>query len=129
METIMKIPFLFALFAAIITGLLSINNDRDLNQTCFYMIIAMAIFYFVGVLLRTTITGIIEEQNKLKQQAENEKKELERQERLKLEKERAEKLANEKHLGKNLDLVADNDLDDGFSPLDLSQAVRTKMKE
>ncbi len=121
METIMKIPLLFALFAAIITGLIGINNDKSLNQTCIYMIIAMVIFYFIGTLLKATITGIVEEQNKLKEQAEKEKKEKERQERQLIEK--------EQHLGNNLDLVADSNIDDGFTPLDLSQAVRTRMKE
>lgn len=129
METIMKIPFLFALFAAIITGLIGISNTKSLNQTCIYMIIAMVIFYFIGTLLKATITGIIEEQNKLKEQVEREKKEKEKQERLAIEKEKAPKLGKEQHLGNNLDLVADSNLDDGFTPLDLSQAVRTRMKE
>ncbi|EGD46004.1 hypothetical protein Cpap_0610 [Ruminiclostridium papyrosolvens DSM 2782] len=129
METIMKIPFLFALLAAIITGLIGISNNRSVNQTCIYMMIAMVIFYFIGTLLKATITGIVEEQNKLKAQAEREKKEKENQERLRIEREKAEKLGKEQHLGKNLDLVADSNLDDGFTPLDLSQAVRTRMKE
>ncbi len=129
METIMKIPFLFALFAAIITGLIGITNNKSLNQTCVYMIIAMAIFYFIGTLLKATVTGIVDEQNKLKEQAEREKKEEENQERLRIEREKAENLAKEQHLGINLDLVADSNLDDGFTPLDLSQAVRTRMKE
>ncbi|EPR13100.1 hypothetical protein [Ruminiclostridium papyrosolvens] len=129
METIMKIPFLFALFAAIITGLIGISNNKSMNQTCMYMIIAMLIFYFIGTILKTTITGIVEEQNKLKEQAEKEKKERENQEILRIEKENAEKLAKEQHLGNILDLVADSNLDDGFTPLDLSQAVRTRMKE
>ncbi|ACL76369.1 hypothetical protein [Ruminiclostridium cellulolyticum] len=124
METIMKIPFLFALIAAIITGLIGINNNISLNQNCIHMLIAIVIFYFIGILLRTTINRIIEEQNKLKEQAEKEE-----QEKLRIEKEEAEKLAKEEHLGNNLDLVADSNLDDGFTPLDLSQAVRTRMKE
>jgi Na+-translocating ferredoxin:NAD+ oxidoreductase RnfG subunit len=129
METIMKIPFLLALFAAIVTGLLSINNDTDLNKTCVNMMIAMISFYLIGKLLSSTISGIIEEQNKQKQLAEEEKLRQERLESEQIEKQKAEKSAKEEHLGKKLDLVADNTLDDGFSPLDLSQAVRAKMKE
>ncbi|WP_024831353.1 hypothetical protein [Ruminiclostridium josui] len=129
METIMKIPFLFALFAAFIAGLIGISTNKTMNQTCIYMIIAMVVFYLIGALLKATITGIIEEQNKLKEQEEKEKQEMEEQGKLRIEKEKEEKLAKEQHLGNNLDLVADSDLDDGFTPLDLSQAVRTKMKE
>lgn len=129
METIMKIPFLLALFAAIVTGLLSINDNTDINKVCINMMIAMVSFYLIGKLLSSTISGIIEEQNKQKQLAEEEKMKQESLEKERIEEEKAEKSATEEHLGKKLDLVADNTLDDGFSPLDLSQAVRTKMKE
>jgi mannitol-specific phosphotransferase system IIBC component len=123
METIMKIPFLLALLAALITGVTSIANKATTNQTCIRMIIAMVIFYLIGVFVSSTLTNIVEEQNKQKLEAENKIKEE------MLEKEKAEKLMQEGHLGTNLDLFTDSKIDDGFSPLDLSQAVRTKINE
>lgn len=122
METIMKIPFLLAMLAALLTGFISIANKADTNQTCIRMIIALVIFYLIGTFVSSTLKNIVEEQNK--QKLEEEKK-IREQEKL----EKAEKIKQEAHLGANLDLVADNKLDDGFSPLDLSQAIRTKVNE
>jgi len=122
METIMKIPFLLALLAALITGVISIVNNANTNQTSIRMIIAMVGFYIIGVFVSNTLTNIVEEQNKQKLEAEIKIRE---EEMLK----RTEKLKQEGHLGTNLDLVTDNEIDDGFSPLDLSQAVRTKINE
>lgn len=119
----MKIPFLLALLAAFTTGLISIISKANTNQTCLRMIIAMMSFYLIGIFASSTLKCIVEEQNKLKLEAENKIREEE------MEKMKAERLKQEKHLGTNLDLVADNEIDDGFTPLDLSQAVRTKMKE
>ncbi len=123
METIMKIPFLLALLAALTTGIISIISNANTNQTCFRMIIAMMSFYLIGVFVSSTLKTIVEEQNKLKLEAENKIREEE------IERIKAEKLKQEEHLGTNLNLVADNEIDDGFTPLNLSQAVRTKMKE
>jgi len=94
------------------------------------MIIALVVFYIIGFILSSTLSRIIEEQNKLKQEAEKQQKlEEEKLEQLKREQEKAEQMKQEGHLGSNLDLVADDDTDDGFSPLDLSQAIRTKINE
>ncbi len=124
METIMKIPFLLALMASLITGFISIASNSNTNQTCLRMIIAMVSFYLVGLLVSFTLKSIVEEQNKQKLEAEAKAKEEEM-----LEKANAEKLEQEGHLGNSVDLFADNDNDNGFTPLDLSQAVRTKIKE
>lgn len=125
METIMKIPFLLAMVASIITGLISISQGASTNQTCIRMIIAMVSFYILGKIFSTTVGGIVEEQNKQKEEAERQQK----LEELRQELEMAEKLKQEGHLGTNLDLFADSKVDDSFSPLDLSQAIRTKVKE
>jgi hypothetical protein len=69
------------------------------------------------------LKNIVEEKNqKLKDELL-----IKEQEQLEIEK--AEKLKQEEHLGANLDLVTDDRLDDGFTPLDLSQAIRTKVNE
>lgn len=125
METIMKIPFLLAMMSALITGFVSIAENADTNQTCTRMIIALVVFYVIGLVISSTLKGIIEEQNKRREEAEKQKLE---EERLILQQQEAERLKQEAHLGGNLDLIADNKLDDGFSPLDLSQAIKTKIK-
>ncbi|MHB8064772.1 MAG: hypothetical protein ACYDG2_19430 [Ruminiclostridium sp.] len=119
----MKIPFLLALLAALITGVTSITNGANTNQTCIRMIVAMVSFYLIGVFVSSTLANIVEEQNR--QKLEDEKKIKEEI----IEREKALKLTQEGHLGTNLDLVVDSKIDDGFSPLDLSQAVRTKINE
>lgn len=124
METIMKIPFLLAMISALATGFISIINNANTNQTCIRMIIAMVSFYLIGIFVSSTLTNIVEEKNKQKLEDELHNRELE-----KLEVEKAEALKQVEHLGANLDLVTDNNLDDGFSPLDLSQAIRTKVHE
>ncbi len=124
METIMKIPFLLAMVSAIITGIISLAGNAGTNKTCIRMIIALVGFYVIGLLVSTTLSGIVEEQNKQKQE-EEEKLKNEQQ----MLEEEAAKSKQEEHLGNNLDLFADSGLDDGFSPLDLSQAIRTKVNE
>ncbi|PYG89845.1 hypothetical protein LY28_00442 [Ruminiclostridium sufflavum DSM 19573] len=125
METIMKIPFLLALIASIITGAISIVNNADTNKTCISMIMAMIIFYIVGILIRNTLSNIIEEQNNQKLEAEKKLREEEMLEKAKA----ALKSKKAEHLGKNLDLVTEDEIDDGFTPFDLSQAVKAKMNE
>lgn len=120
----MKIPFLLAMLATLVTGVISITNNATTNKTCIRMIVAMVSFYVIGLIVCNTLKSIVEEQNKQKREAEEKLKEEQ-----KLEKQNAEKLKQEEHLGNNLDLVTGNELDEGFSPLDLSQAIRTKIKE
>jgi hypothetical protein len=88
------------------------------------MIMAMVSFYLIGMFASFNLANIVEEQNKLKLETENKIREEEM-----LEKMKTEKLKKEQHLGTNLDLVTGNEIDDGFTPLDLSQAVKTKLKE
>ncbi len=128
METIMKIPFLLAMTAALVTGIISFSNNAGTNQTCIRMIIALVGFYILGAIVSSTLKGIVEEQQRRKQEEEKQR----RLEEYKLEQQRqqmAEMLDQEGHLGTNLDLVAGSAMDDGFSPLDLSQAIRTKVRE
>lgn len=130
METIMKIPFLLAMTASMVTGVISISNNADTNQTCIRMIIALVGFYVIGTIVSSTLNGIVEEQNKIKLEAEKQHQlEQFKLEQLKIEQGKSEKQKRQEHLGANLDLFADSDPDDGFSPLDLSQAIRTKVNE
>lgn len=122
MEVIMKIPFLLASFSAIIVGLFCFFNRYNTNQTCIRMIVSMIIFYIIGTVIKSTYLGIVEEiENK---RLEAERKEREEREKMELEEKRKHE-QEEQTLGSRLNLVAD----DGFSPLDMTQAIRTKMNE
>lgn len=125
METIIKIPFFIALIASMITGVISIVNDAETNETCTSMIIAMIVFYIIGVIISKTLSGILSEQNEKKLEAEKKIKEEEMLEKAKI----AASKYNAGHIGNTLDLLAEDEIDDGFTPFDLSQAVKTKMKE
>lgn len=122
----MKIPFVLSILAAFITGFFCMVSNKDLNQTSIRMIIAMGSFYLLGLLISSTLTKIIEEQDKVKLEEELQKY---RDQQSRIESEQTHKIMQDGHLGNSLDLVADSGLDDGFSPLDLSQAVRTKIRE
>ncbi len=128
MEIIMKIPFLLAILAALITGFFSIAGNKDLNETCIRMIIAMVSFYLIGLFAKSTFKSIVEEQNRQKAEAEKLKME-EELEKQRLAGEQAEQTEKNDYLGKKIDFRADEEIDDGFTPLDLTKAVRTKMKE
>lgn len=125
METIMKIPFLLAILASIVTGAISIVNNAGTNTTCVRMILAMIVFYVIGLLVSKTISNIVEEQNKRKLEAEKKLLEEELLEKAKV----SAKVKKAAHLGNTLDLSTEEEIDDGFTPFDLSQAVKTKMKD
>lgn len=116
MDKIVKIPLILALLSAIITGFFCSINKYDTNQTCMRMIIAMLVFYILGIIIKSTITGIYEEVEKTR--IENEKKEIE-------EKAKSVKQVNE-NVGTKLDLLAG---DDDFQALELSKAIKTTLSE
>lgn len=89
------------------------------------MILAMIVFYVIGLLVSKTISNIVEEQNKRKLEAEKKLLEEELLEKAKV----SAKVKKAAHLGNTLDLSTEEEIDDGFTPFDLSQAVKTKMKD
>ncbi len=118
MDKIAKIPLIMALLSAIFTGFFCSINKYSTNQTCMRMIIAMLIFYILGYIIKATIMGIYEENEKTR--IENEMKEIEKKEEI-------EKQVHEnENLGTKLDLVAG---DDGFEAFELSQAIKTTLSE
>jgi hypothetical protein len=121
----MKIPFLLAILASIVTGAISIVKNAGTNKTCVRMILAMIVFYILGILISNTISNIVEEQNKQKLEAQKKILEEEMLEKAKV----SAKVKKAVHLGNTLDLSTEEEIDDGFTPFDLSQAVKTKMKE
>lgn len=123
MDHIHKLPFITGGFMAVLTGVASYAAGSGNKSTYVRMAVVMVVFYIVGIYIRNTITAINAEK-------------AEKEERERLEQEEAAALAameqqaaqQKAARGQKVDLVAD-DSDDGFTPMDVSQAVSAKMKE
>lgn len=83
-----KLPLLFALIAAVLSGLIGFSRSMSNNRILLQMIITMVVFFAVGMYIRHTLLKIInqikekeksEEQKKLQELSEekNETEELE----------------------------------------------------
>ncbi len=132
MERMHRLPFISGCMAAVLAGIISFAAKAD-NQTIYIrMAVAMLAFFILGVYVRNTIYAI-KRQNAIKQK-EKELEEEQRQNKLKEEK-IAEALAakkNAEHMAKaaqTINMTAGDANLEGFEPLDLVQAVRTKAKE
>lgn len=129
MDYIRKLPLLMGLTGAILIGLIGYAKKIPNKENMLKMIIIMVIFYIVGLFIRNTITGILEE---IKQKAlEKEKQELE-------EKKRQEELENENKKEKKrnsiIDLVADDEFnsetnDEDFDALPVADFIKNELKE
>lgn len=113
MAYIRKLPLLMALTGAIITGLMGYTHRINNKDNMANMVITMIIFYVVGLLIRNTITSIMDT---IRQKAE----EREREEKQRLaeemkEAEEAEKAEKDSKLGQGLNLVVDDKYDIGIS--------------
>jgi hypothetical protein len=83
MNYIRKIPLLLGTGAGLIIGLIGLSTGVPNDENILNMCIGMAIFYVVGILVRTTVHGIAEQMAAMKLKEEEE-------ERLKKEQSRKE---------------------------------------
>jgi len=58
MHYIRKLPLLFALFAAIIAGIIGLSRSMANDRIMLYMIISMTVFYAVGFIARYNLVQI-----------------------------------------------------------------------
>lgn len=137
MGRIQKLPIILGCFAAIVTGSASYLTGLDSQRIYLRMAAAMLIFFILGVYVRSTISSIKEEVliRRIREQHE----ENERQKRQK-EEEKAAANAARHNQGRQyaeserqtieqphlVDLTADDRVD-GFEPLTVSRAIRTKV--
>jgi hypothetical protein len=130
MDYIRKLPLLMALSGAIIIGLVGYSKDVPNKENMLKMVIVMVIFYIVGLFIRNTITGILQDIDKKTE--EKEKKELE-------EKKRLEELEDQKNKEKNkknqkIDFIVDDDLDIGtniedFEALPVADFIKNELNQ
>ena len=131
MDYIRKLPLLMALAAAIITGLMGYINQVRNNENMTNMLIVMVVFYIVGLLIRGTILEAIETNRK------KEEERIQEEKRIAAEKEKEEKRKkkeNEKDSGGSIDMVADEDLDQGiredeFHALPIADYITKELNE
>jgi predicted Holliday junction resolvase-like endonuclease len=115
--------------AAVLAGIISFAAGADSQKIYIRMAVMMLVFFILGTFVRNTIFDV-------KRQAAIRKreKELEEEQRLKRLKEEkiAEAMAAKKNAAKSahtIDMAAGDTEMDGFEPLSIAQAVRTKAKE
>ena len=118
MQYINRLPLLFALFAAIISGAIGLSrsatNDRILVQT----MICMVIFYAIGIYARYTLTEIYE-------QVKKKKAKIMHAEETKETKEIKEAKHEVKQTGETGNSIAEEE----FEPLKVSRFIREKLEQ
>ncbi|NLK86660.1 MAG: hypothetical protein GX279_04110 [Clostridiaceae bacterium] len=129
MERLRRLPFISGCMAAVLAGIISFAAGADSQKIYIRMAVMMLVFFILGTFVRNTIFDV-------KRQAAIRKreKELEEEQRLKRLKEEkiAEAMAAKKNAAKSahtIDMAAGDTEMDGFEPLSIAQAVRTKAKE
>lgn len=115
MQYIKRLPLLFALLAAIISGITGISNSMEKDGILLRMIITMVVFYSVGFFVRY---NLMEVYNQVKEKKEKEKAgETE-------ENASNEKPENEQNLSEE---KQDNVID--FEPLKVSKFIRDQLNK
>lgn len=121
MQYLQKLPLLLALAAAFLSGLVGFVRHNPQKEILFMMVLAMVLFFAIGLFARSTLTNI-------KNQNERKKKEKE-QEELKKQQE-LEKQSKEKEmgLGRKIDITAGKADEDAFNPLPVSEFIKKELK-
>ncbi|MGI6778689.1 MAG: hypothetical protein ACOX7R_12475 [Acetivibrionales bacterium] len=112
MDYIHRLPFVIGLAAAIITGVAGYICNTNEQTLYLRMIVSMVVFYFIGVYIRYSLNKTMEELEQKKK--ENELKELEEA-----------VIENQQHSTVDYKVGYDDEL----SPLEVSEVIKTKLKE
>ncbi len=99
MDYIRKLPLFFGIGGALWVGMVELLNGRSRSDNLWYMLAAMVIFYFIGLLVRGTIGSIMEALAKMKEKEERDKLE---------EQVLGADMGQKQGKGNIIDLVADN---------------------
>lgn len=118
MQYIDRLPLLFALLAAILSGVIGLSRSMANDRILLQMIITMVIFYVVGIFVRYNLF-------KINAQA----KEKKINEDVKLEK-KLSRESKENVIEKEDNIGEDNSIsEDDFEPLKVSQFIREELKK
>lgn len=124
MDYIHKLPFIISILAAITAGMICYGYNNNTQETYMKMALSMVAFYFIGLILRSTLSSLVEEVRLKQEQMEAEKKAME------LDKIENEKTAKQTANGiqpSTIDLAADDNSEE-FSPLKVSEYIKSVTK-
>lgn len=124
MELLHKLPFILGAAIAIIVGIFCNALGVRQQDTYLKMAISMALFYIIGVYMRSTIKKILDEVE-IKRHEKEKIKQREMEEAERAASERLKESLNTKNLGTKLDLKVD-DYGEDFSPLTVSEYIDSK---
>jgi hypothetical protein len=125
MHFIKKIPYIFSALMTIIVGIISANNSIEQQQTYIRMIVSLIAFFVLGIFIKNTIERI---QLEIQENQETDKVELG-------ELGAVDKGLSQEDYGNNDNIGLDANSSDGnmysedFSPLKVSQIIKTKTED
>ncbi len=121
MQYLHKLPLLIALAAAFLMGLLGFARRSPQKEILVQMVLAMVLFFVIGLFVRSTLTNI-------KEQIEQKKKERELEELKKQQEMEKQEKEMEIGLGRNIDFTAGKEDEDAFNPLPVSEFIKKELK-
>lgn len=134
MEYVQRLPLILGCLAAIVAGIISYASGITDQNIYIRMVIALLVFFLIGVYIKKTILRI-------KKEVDKKNEEEKRMQEEKIESERIARKAEEIHKinAHKIDLTVDDSKTDGlndsgkisnddFEPLATSKAIRSKIK-
>ena len=115
MQYINRLPLLFALFAAIISGAIGLSRSATNDRILVQMMICMVIFYAIGIYARNTLTEIYEQVKKKKAKI--------------MHAEETKEIKEAKHEVKQTGETGNSIAEEEFEPLKVSRFIREKLEQ
>lgn len=126
MDYIGKIPLLLGAGAGLIIGLIGLSAGVPNKENMLNMCVGMVIFYMVGILIRSTVKGIIVQVMEMIRKKEEEKRREMEKNRIKDQKEK------EESLGSNIDMTVGDESelpdDDNFDDLPIAEFIKNELE-
>ncbi|MDI9513752.1 MAG: hypothetical protein GX384_07315 [Clostridiaceae bacterium] len=126
MDYIRKIPLLLGAGAGLIIGLIGLSAGVPNKENMLNMCVGMVIFYMVGILIRSTVKGIIVQVMEMIRKKEEEKRREMEKNRIKDQKEK------EESLGSNIDMTVGDESelpdDDNFDDLPIAEFIKNELE-
>jgi len=123
-EYLHKFPIIVSLIMTIIIGLISYTSSSDMNQTYVRMAVSLIGFYIIGVFLKNILKGINEEIIEKKRKEEEEKAKEQQDVSSKIEDKIEDKIEHKSKIDYKID-----DFNEEFSPLKVSEVIKTSLND
>lgn len=123
MDYIHKLPFILGAVVTITVGIISYSYKVSDQVLYMRMAVSMAVFYLLGLYVRSVIEKTLEEARQKKKEEELKKA----QERKKKKKEEESKIDSQDKSSSQVDYKVGDD--EEFSPLKVSEVIKDNLKE